>query len=123
MVVIAPDRAITSLLLLLTNILCLSFEIFDRLHVRQVDENLDKRTYHQNDLIVESNKVGRNLTFGDVRLHCCNIWFPSQSSFSFDDAFGNSYECIFSVVQSTAGISPSKIYSEWEEQLFKRGMH
>ena len=62
----------------------------------------------------------RELSSKNVRLHCCNIWFPSQSPWSFDNALNKSYECLFSVVQSTAGVSPGRIYSAWEEHLVNR---
>jgi hypothetical protein len=43
-----------------------------------------------------------------VYLHCSNIWYKGELPWKHRSAFANS-SCLFSVVQSTTGVSPGQV--------------
>lgn len=49
-----------------------------------------------------------------VRLHCHNVWFAGHLPWPAEEA-SRAADCLFSVVQSTTGVSPSAVLS-----LYKR---
>jgi hypothetical protein len=51
-----------------------------------------------------------------VRLHCYNVWYASQLPWLAEEA-SKTEDCVFSVVQSTSGVSPGAVLSLYEEHF------
>ncbi len=58
------------------------WQVFDHYHIKEQDHNM--------------------------YLHCSNIWYKAQLPWDYESAFANS-TCLFSVVQSTTGVSPNAV--------------
>jgi hypothetical protein len=50
-----------------------------------------------------------------LKLHCHDIWFSSQLPWDFEAAHNS--ECLFSVIQSSAGISPNTIWAQLKSHI------
>jgi hypothetical protein len=88
----------------------MNVKVFDSLHISE-------------DAAHSSDDKSRNM----VRLHCFDVWYstqlpwqPFKIEFELVDQVGESYShwnqsCLFSVVQSSSGVSPSAILREVEK--------
>jgi hypothetical protein len=46
-------------------------------------------------------------------LHCNNVWFSSQLPWNYQEA-ANNRACLFSVIQSSSGLSVNTLYSQYQ---------
>lgn len=66
-------------------------KLFDELHIR---ENTHSSTNNP------------------TRLHCYNVWYPEQLPWLAEQAVRDT-QCLFSVIQSSTGVSPRLIYEQY----------
>ena len=91
----------------------LRIQLFDRLHIRQIemDDDLD---YNSKYVPQGSNKSKRNnVTHNNTRLHCNNVWFPTDLPWLPVSGIDQRIICLFSVIQSSSLLEPSNIHSLW----------
>ena len=66
------------------------------------------RSDHESvDGIDMKNKVNKKII--PTKLHCNDVWFESDLPWRPEEGTNNESNCLFSVVQSTSGASPSVI--------------
>lgn len=80
-------------------------QVFDELHAREEDVRIP---------IPGTDESGAQLSEPVTELHCHNVWFASQLPWRADLA-AEANNCLFSVIQSTTGVSPSSVLRAFKD--------
>ncbi len=65
----------------------------------------------------ESSLVVEQQALKQVRLHCFNVWYAEQLPWQAARALRPECNCLFSVVQSSTGVSPGHVLAQWTAQV------
>lgn len=68
-------------------------------------DNESVREINRNNINNSKNKSSR--------LHCFDVWYPSQLPWQAYNALSDSCDCLFSVVQSSSGADPNDLLLLW----------
>lgn len=86
-------------------------QVFDELHIREEDALV-----HTAD--ADAGASNAQLLEPSTELHCHNVWFASQLPWRADLA-AEAKHCLFSVIQSTTGVSPSSVLKAYKHSCDK----
>ena len=79
--------------------------------------NVDGTTQNENEKNEKNEKIENVLESRSssypTKLHHHNVWFPKDIPWKPTVSTLSFYNILFSVVQSTSGVSPSSTYSTW----------
>ena len=75
------------------------------------EKNEKKEKNDKND--ISENRLESRSSSYPTKLHHHNVWFPKDIPWKPTVSTLSFYNILFSVVQSTSGVSPSSTYSTW----------